>query len=244
MRIAIAQSRSTRGDIAANIAHHNIFVALAISHHADIIIFPELSLTGYEPDLAANLATTTIDPRLNELQALSNAATISIGVGIPLKAPNGTTISLAILHPNASPQTYHKHYLHADELPYFVSGTNTQKDATIKDNIALAICYELSVPAHSRNAADYGAKYYIASVAKSKEGVTKAHQTLSGIATLYGMTVLMANSVGPSDNFISAGNSAIWLPNGKQAAQLNETEEGILIFDTKNQEVIACNITG
>lgn len=244
MRIAVAQTRSIKGDIAANVAHHKTLVALAISHQADVIIFPELSLTGYEPDLAAALATTITDARLNELQALADAGNISIGAGIPLIAPNGTTISMIVLHPHTAPQIYHKHYLHADELPYFVSGTNTQKDGTIHGNIALAICYELSVPAHSRDAAGNGAKYYIASAAKNKDGVAKAHQVLSGIAASYGMTVLLSNSVGPSDNFIGAGNSAIWLPNGKLATQLNETEEGILLFDTKNQEVITCNITG
>jgi predicted amidohydrolase len=49
------------GDIQRNIEHHKNFIALAGSYGVDTVIFPELSLTGYEPALAKALATHTDD---------------------------------------------------------------------------------------------------------------------------------------------------------------------------------------
>ena len=51
MKICVAQTRPLKGDIKGNIENHKKLIASAVSHQADLIIFPELSLTGYEPGL-------------------------------------------------------------------------------------------------------------------------------------------------------------------------------------------------
>ena len=77
------------------------------------------------------------------------------------------------------------------------------------------------------------------SVAKTKSGVEKAIETLSAVAKKYSMTVVLSNSAGPSDNFIAAGKSSIWNNKGSLLAQLDDANEGILIFDTESHEIIA-----
>ena len=52
MKICVAQTRPIKGDIQSNIDHHKQFINLAVANGASIIIFPELSLTGYEPKLS------------------------------------------------------------------------------------------------------------------------------------------------------------------------------------------------
>jgi predicted amidohydrolase len=79
---------------------------------------------------------------------------------------------------------------------------------------------------------------YASSVAKSENGVDKAEQHYPVIAGKYAMTVLMANCVGHCDNFQSAGKSAIWNDKGNLAGQLNDKNEGLLIFDTAAEEMI------
>ena len=106
------------------------------------------------------------------------------------------------------------------------------------NRIALAICYELSVPEHSEDAHKSGAEIYIASVAKSVNGVEKAVISLAGIAKRYSMAVLMSNCVGRCDDFESAGRTSIWNKNGLLVGQLDDTNEGILIVDTGTGEVI------
>jgi predicted amidohydrolase len=101
----------------------------------------------------------------------------------------------------------------------------------------LAVCYELSIPEHAENAYKSDAKIYIASVAKTAEGVEKASNNLSAIAGKYSMTVLMCNCVGNCDNFYSAGTSSIWNDKGMLVGQLNDSNEGILMIDTDTQEI-------
>jgi predicted amidohydrolase len=62
-KIAAAQVASVRGDLAGNIQTHAAAVASAALRRISVLVFPELSLTGYEPDLAADLAITQEDER-------------------------------------------------------------------------------------------------------------------------------------------------------------------------------------
>ena len=52
MKICVAQTRPIKGNIEANIENHINLLKLAISNEAEAVFFPELSLTGYEPELA------------------------------------------------------------------------------------------------------------------------------------------------------------------------------------------------
>ncbi len=93
MKICVAQSRPLKGDIQSNIVAHKKIIDLAVNDKADIIIFPELSLTGYEPALAKELATDQEDSRFNDFQNVSDTHQITIGVGVPTKNKEGISIS-------------------------------------------------------------------------------------------------------------------------------------------------------
>jgi predicted amidohydrolase len=238
MKISVAQTLSIKGDIQNNIDHHKKLVELAIHNKAEMIIFPELSITGYEPALAKGLAIEPGDTRFDDFQTISDINHITIGIGMPTKSNPGIHITMIIFQPNQPRQTYSKQHLHSDEYPYFVHGQNQVFLTGKKHKIALAICYELSVPAHSENAYQKGTDIYIASVAKTTNGVDKAIETLSGIAGKYSMAVLMANCTGLCDGAICGGKSSVWNNKGILAGQLNDTNEGILILDTETNKVI------
>jgi predicted amidohydrolase len=226
------------GDIKRNIEKHKRLIDLAIAKGADIIIFPELSLTGYEPKLAKTLATTPDDIRFNDFQKVSDANSIVIGVGMPTKGNAGICISMILFQPHQSKLVYSKKYIHPDEEEFFISGENLSCLKIKETNVALAICYELSIPEHSASAFESGAQVYIASVAKSVNGVEKASKSLSEIARRYSMTVLMANCIGPSDDFEGAGKTSIWNDKGLLTGELNDIDEGILVMDTETEKAI------
>jgi predicted amidohydrolase len=236
MKICVAQTKPVKGDIQKNIDNHKRLIDLAVSNGAGIIIFAELSLTGYEPELAKELATSSEDIRLDCFQQISNNKQVIIGVGIPMQTDAGICISMVLFQPGKTRQTYSKKYLHTDEERFFVSGQSSID--FIENNIALAICYELSVPEHAENAFKNRAKIYIASAVKSVKGIDKAIKRLSEIASKYSMTVLLSNCVGQCDGEECAGKSSIWNNTGLLLAQLNDTSEGILIIDTDTQEII------
>jgi len=45
----------------------------------------------------------------------------------------------------------------------------------------------------------------------------------------------MANAIGSSDDFMSAGNSAVWNEYGEKLLQLGDTTEAIIVYDTETQ---------
>jgi predicted amidohydrolase len=238
MKVCVAQIKPIKADITGNISKHKTLIDLAVSQGADIIVFPELSLTGYEPLLADALAIHSDDERLDVFQKMSDAHPITIGVGIPTKAGTGIQISMVIFQPQQPRLTYSKQYLHSDEYPYFTPVQNPVILSAFSHKLAPAICYESLLPEHSENAFQRGADIYIASVAKSAKGVEKAGKHFPALAKKYGMIVLMSNCIGPCDDFESVGNTSVWNKEGLLVGRLNGSNEGILLIDTDTGDII------
>lgn len=238
MKIAVAQTRPIKGDISANIKTHRKLIDLAISYKADAIFFPELSITGYEPELAKELVTNQDGKEFDNFQEISNKNKITIGLGMPTKSNSGIKISMIIFQPDTPRQTYSKQQLHSDEFPYFVNGEEQIILTVDNKKIAPAICYESLQTDHSVNAKKLGAEIYVASVAKSQNGIDKAMTHYPAVAKKFSMPVLMSNCVGFCDNFESVGQSSVWTKQGNLAGQLDEKSEEILIFDTETEKII------
>lgn len=238
MKIGIAQARPIKGNVSANIEAHRKLIDSALTFKADAIFFPELSLTGYEPALADALATHQDDSRLEIFQQISDQHNVIIGIGLPTRPATNPQISMIIFKPQQARQTYSKQQLHSDELPYFEEGAGQVIIESGTAKIAPAICYESLQLSHASNAFGLGANIYVASVAKSANGVEKAFQHFPIIAKQYSMPVLMANSVGFCDNFLSVGRSAVWAKDGRLVGQLDEQAEGVLVYDTETEELM------
>ncbi len=236
MKLAVAQTRPIKGDIAANIMAHRELVQLAVAAGTDLLVFPELSITGYEPELAAELAFDMEDTRLDVFQELADLHSFSIGVGAPLRFRDGVSISLIIFQPGVGRELYSKQYLHRDEEPYFIPGLSTIH--LLSGTIAPAICYELSVPAHAANAAAMGARVYIASAVKEVAAMERNFTRLSQIAREFSMITLLSNCVGISGGYACGGHSAIWDNTGRLISQLDDQREGILVVDTLSMSVL------
>jgi predicted amidohydrolase len=236
MKVCVAQVKSGKGDIRKNIKIHKACIDMAISERVEFIAFPELSLTGYEPQLASELAMEINDFRLDEFQNKSDIGHISIGVGLPLKSELGTYISMMFFQPHQTRKIYSKQKLHADEVPFFVEG-HEQLILTVGDTkIAPAICYESMFEVHSENAKELGSDIYLASVAKPKGDIDRAYNHYQRVAEELGLTVILSNSIGYCDNFLSAGRSAIWDSTGVLKESMKSENEGILIYDTISKE--------
>lgn len=233
MKICIAQTQSLKRKIQENIDNHLQMIKHAIKLDADLIIFPELSITGYEPSIAKELATDIDNPIFNAIQLLCDKNEIVVGLGIPTNHIGNIKISMGIFQPNKKRTIYSKQILHTDELAYFSCG-NSQMILEIKNKkIAIAICYEALQREHFLNAKKKEAQIYIASVAKSQAGIKKAYEHFSKIAKEFKTPVLMSNCVGYCDNFLSVGQSAVWDENGKLIGQLDKDNQEIMIYDTE-----------
>lgn len=237
MKIAAAQIKPIKGDILKNIEIHNVLIEAAISNNVDFIIFPELSITGYEPELANQLSIDYEDPILNIFQKTADENNISIIVGMPTKADDQLFISSIIFEPERRRKVYSKRNLFPTETAVFSKGDHYCQLEIGQNKISLGICYDLSDPAHSQEAYQAGSNIYTASVLNSVNGIDDDLVKLSTIAQKYHMHVLMANFSGESGGYECAGKSSIWNTNGSLLGQLNDQDEGILVLNTDDNQI-------
>ena len=238
MRVAIAQIEAIKGNVEKNIENHLKWIKQAIQNNADMLVFPELSVTGYEPDLAENLATNQDDTRLDDIQNLSDRNGIAIGVGLPTKDESDVIVSIIIFQPQKERITYPKHYLYPPEEPIFEAGKNPLVLNFETEVVSPAICYEISNKAHCEFAKRNKATLYIASVLSSINGIDADMKKLSDIAKHNDLVTFMANYVGESGGYKCAGKSSVWDTTGKLIGQLDSETEGILIYDTETKEIV------
>lgn len=233
MKIGAIQVQPDTGNIEPNIVKHLTLIDAAVEQGVDLVVFPELSLTGYEPELAQSLAIDLMDSRLDVFQQRSDRYDVIIGVGLPLATTeNKVQIGMAWFAPDKPRRSYAKQQLHADELPYFVAGNKQLEIETPAGKAIPAICYESLQPDHASAAAEAKADIYLASVAKPTGGLVKGMLHYPAIARQHNMYVIMADAIGPCDDFISVGQSAAWNNRGELLLQMGSESEGFLLVDT------------
>lgn len=232
--IAAAQTIPVKGDVDKNLASHEKMVIIAAEKGAGLIVFPELSLTGYELELAPELGFTIYDKRLRPLIGLSKKFNMIIVAGAPLRMEKHLYIGALIISPDNTVSVYAKHHVHSTEKKVFQSGWFDPKVYLGKEKASLSICADLSHQEHPANASIAGSTVYLASVFVTPDGYRKDASLLENYARKYHMTVLMSNFGGDSGGLPAAGKSAAWSDKGDKIAGLEGTGEGLVIARREN----------
>jgi predicted amidohydrolase len=219
--VAAAQCISAPGDLSSNLAAHAAFIAQAAAAGVDVLVFPELSLCGYELHRLRDWAPALSLASLSALAELARAHDMSVVAGAPHLGESGQQAHIAsVVFPRqGAPWVYAKRHLHPGEELH-VSPGDVQPGILQwgPDACALAICAEITQPWHAQAAADAGASAYLASVLVSAAGYAVDAGHLQQRAIRHRFGVLMANHGGPPGNYDSAGRSAFWSPDGRLLA--------------------------
>jgi predicted amidohydrolase len=218
--IAAAQSVSIAGDLAANIVWHQRFMQVAAEQGVQLLVFPELSLTGYERGLAAELAIAPDARVLQPLRDLAREVGVTAVVGMPIRLSEDSPVLIGalVLGADGSLGIYSKQHLHPGEEVAFAPGTGGPTLTVGADTVALAVCADFSHPSHAAAAAQQGAGLYAAGVLITENGYAPDTALLQGYASHHSMAVLMANHGGATGGWESAGRSAIWASDGSLIA--------------------------
>jgi predicted amidohydrolase len=227
--VAAAQAVSIRGAVNVNLEHHCRLAERAADAGAGIVVFPELSLTGYELDIASELAFSSEDERLRPLAGLAEARGLSLVVGAPIRIGSSLYIGAFVLDPGQVPRVYTKRHVHADEAAVFVSGRLDPAVVLGVDLAALAICADTSHPEHAEAAARRGASLYLAGVFFDPGSYAAHSEQLSGYAARHSMAVVLANAGSAATGFDSAGGSAVWSDSGVLVACLEGVGAGLVV---------------
>ena len=212
--LCLAQIPVIKGNIERNLELH--LTAIESAQQADVVVFPELSLTGYELPLLADLA-------LNEeslaVEALSNAARkyqITIVAGCPWQVEGKEpTIAAVICFPNGQVDVYHKQFLHSGEERYCSAGNTDYVLLVNGFRLGLAVCADFIHPAHYKQAKASGIDAYLVSALISPTGYSADEEILLNIAKAAQVPVLLSNHCAPTGGWQTAGKSAVCSPKGE-----------------------------
>lgn len=229
--ICAAQYCSVAGNLNANIDRHAQFMRLAAKQGVEFLLFPELSLTGYEPTFARKLSQAPDAEILQPLRELAKQLRMTTVVGLPLShAGSGAVLIGALIFSADGSQTvYTKQHLHPGEETVFSSGNGGSFLNIGSEKIALSVCADFTHASHVQNAVKAGAGVYATSVLISDNGYPRDSRLLKGYAREHSLGVLMANHGGPSGGWACAGRSAFWAPGGQLLVSAVGTGDCLII---------------
>lgn len=222
LRIAAAQSPSVPADVARNVQTHLAFVRVAARHGVQVLVFPELSLTGYEPPALAAHVLHADHEALAPLRQAARDHGMALVVGGPAAPVQGgahPAIGAWVLCADGGATLYRKRHLHASEETFASPGADDAQVCLLAgEPIGMAVCADITHAEHASAAQAAGATVYAAGALISHRGYGPESALLQGYARDHGMGVLLANYSGPSGGYESAGRSAFWEAGGRCVA--------------------------
>ncbi|UUZ50394.1 carbon-nitrogen hydrolase family protein [Massilia sp. B-10] len=131
-------------------AHHGRFIDAAADAGVQLLVFPELSLTGYDLPAMAASAVSADDPVLDPLREHAARTGMTIVAGVPLANRHGLPfIGALAFQPDGRCTSYRKHFLHPGEERYAAPGAAISCVIDVRGvPVALAICADTTHQAH------------------------------------------------------------------------------------------------
>lgn len=242
LRVAAAQIDPTEADIEKNLAKHFEFIDQARAQDVDLLVFPELSLTGYQlKSKTPDLAITRDDKRLLSVAERAGPMTVVAGFveeGFAAQFHNSAAAlrdgEVQFIHRKLNLATYGN----LEEAKYFARGRYVDVFQIEPPwTAAIFICADSWNPGLIHLAALYGATLLIIPIASSHEAVGLDFSNPEGWSTalsfygmLYGMPIVMANHCGTRDGETYWGGSRVIDPHGKTLA-IGGADEELVVAD-------------
>ncbi|MGO4805771.1 carbon-nitrogen hydrolase family protein [Arthrobacter sp. 2MCAF15] len=231
LTLSAVQYAALDGGVAANVPEHIRLIEDADSHGARLVIFPELSLTGYRLDLLEGPQewVNAADPRLDGIREICRHTGITAVVGAAFKEEDGTPrlASLAV-HPSGVIDASFKTHLHGAERDLFVAASHPAVLEIDGWKVALAICFDAARPGHAEWAAAAGADVYAVSALYTAGEDHRLGLHLGARAMDNRMFSVLANLAGLTPLGASCGLSGFWGPDGLSFRQAHGTGTEVL----------------
>lgn len=250
IRVGVAQISAMVGATEDNLERHLEFVKRARAEKLDLVVFPELSLSGY-PVGSNDFHRCALSPRNETITTLANECT-------------GVTAIVGLLEETVAAQFYNSCYVLRDgevthihrklnlatyggleEGKYFAQGRYVE---TFKLSGwwrgSILICADLWNPALVHIAALHGTTLLIAPTNSARAVVSTRFSNPDGwdlttrfYAMMYGMPIIMANRVGADQGLTFWGGSRVIDPFGETAVQADDTEDVLIVAELDYDDV-------
>jgi predicted amidohydrolase len=238
--VAVAQIASILGDVTANQRKHLDVIDAARSSGIDVLVFPEMSLTGHAAGTdTLSLALRRDNPIIAEIARASDAMCTVFGVIEEAPAAQFYNASMIVrdgtvlaVHRKINLATYGR----LEDGKHFAAGDCVETfDLTTDWRASVMICADLWNPALVHLAAIQGATMLLAPISSAFEAVGADFDNPGGweinlrfYALTYGLPIAMANRVGRERELTFWGGSRIIDPFGRTLAQATGDGEDLV----------------
>ena len=240
--IALAQINLIVGDVDNNKAKIIDTIRSAKeTHHADLVIFPELAVTSYPPEDLLLRPGFLYQVNQALVDIIQSATGISVLIGHPEKIKGKIFNSLSYISKGKILITYRKkdlpNYGVFDDKRYFTPGNETPVIDLDSIPTALSICEDLWSPDHARAAADAGAKLLInVNASPYHMDIIEQRKKLLGTRVREtGLNIIYVNLVGGQDEVVFDGASMVMNSTGEIPFQAPQFEEGLYVVEMENK---------
>lgn len=230
MRITLAQVDVQLGDIDANVEHAARVIAEAVAQGTDLIVFPELHLTGYSiGEVDTDLSISPDDDRLIKLSRAAGRAAVLLGFvetghGVHTYNSAGYYLDGELVHLHR--KLYLPTYRTYEERKHFTPGPSLRAFQTEHGRMATLICNDAWQPPLAFIATQDGARVLLVPTASAQSNFPRRYDSAGywhGITRFYGrmfqLYVVFVNRVGTEGGLRFWGGSHIIDPWGDVVAE-------------------------
>jgi NAD+ synthase (glutamine-hydrolysing) len=252
-RIALAQIAPRLGSLEVNLATHHDLLAKAREGGAELVVFPELGLTGYQlQDLASELAMRLDDPRLATLAGATRGLSAVVSF-VEESADHRLFIAAALLEDGEIRHVHRKLYLPTyglfDERRFFAAGDVLRSvPSRLGIGLGIGVCedfWHLSVP---QLLALDGAQILINVSSSPGRDLAATNEVGLGTATswrtlmrtyaqLTTSFVIFCNRVGVDESISFWGGSEVIAPSGQAIFSAPLYDEGLYMVDVPTADI-------
>jgi len=239
MKIALGQINSTVGDLSGNTSKIIDFIARAGRKKADLIVFPELAVTGYPPEDLL-LKPQFVTDNLSQLKKIARECQgLAAYVGFVDRAGGNIYNAGAFLADGKVKEIYHKmnlpNYAVFDEKRYFKEGTKSSVVNYRGVKIGLGICEDIWVERgpymeEAKRGANLilnlNASPYHKGKILEREGILRSRAKKTKAQVVY------VNLVGGQDELVFDGGSMAFDAKGGLIAAARQYQEELLVFES------------
>jgi predicted amidohydrolase len=244
MKLAALQMRAVAGDSAANLARIERAMREAGEKGADLLVAPELAITGYGAgDAIKSLAEPPDGDTATRLHGLSRETGVAVVAGFAER--DGETIynSAMFVDRRGLLEVYRKSHLYGPyERALFVPEKPSAGIIEFRGmKLGMLICYDVEFPENVRRLAQAGAQAALVPTAlpASDHAALIARKLIPVRAFENQIFVAYVNHRGTDGRFTYAGLSGIAAPDGSMLAEAGESGEELLFADLRPEDFSA-----
>jgi len=245
LRIALAQINPLVGDVAGNAARILEFARRARQQGADLVVYPELALTGYPPEdlLFRDQFLDQVEAAIEQLRRDNPGLTLVIGS--PRRAAGELFNAALLLQPGQAPRWYHKqrlpNYGVFDEQRYFAAGSEPCVFELAGRRVGVSVCEDIWYPEPAAQAREAGAELIVnlnASPFHASKPAERMAQVSERVAET-GLPVCYVNLVGGQDELVFDGQGFVMDGSGEVVLRQPAFEESLDLLCWSGNELIA-----